>query len=143
MLLVLFGLPAVVVLLALTLLLAGHARRRLRGGGGVRLASPKPWALVCGLAVAGAFLVFAYAEGAYSPGFYGDKTCMWRMGVRAHPSSYSYFPLSTVCSGGVEIVPGWVNPVLAGLGVLAVVACVALPVAAVVRWRRPVGDRAA
>ncbi|WP_432043814.1 hypothetical protein [Streptomyces cadmiisoli] len=88
-------------------------------------------ALGTGLAATSALLIFSYADLLYSPGFYGDKTCMVRMGVRTYPDSHSYFPLSTVCSG-VEIVPPWVNPAIVVLLALAAAALVALPFAYVV-----------
>ncbi|MFE5867311.1 hypothetical protein ACFQ6V_01525 [Streptomyces roseifaciens] len=133
--------PTMVILAAALLHLALHARRRLRGGHRPRLASPKPLALVSLAALSSAFLVFSYAEGTYSPGLWGDKTCMFTMGVRAHPESSSRFPLSTVCSG-MEIVPAWVNPTLVGLTALAAATLVAVPFAYVVR-RRTVSPRKA
>ncbi|WP_190024573.1 hypothetical protein [Streptomyces hiroshimensis] len=123
-----------VILAAALIHLAVHAARRLRGGHRPRLASPKPLALVSLAALSSAFLIFSYAEGTYSPGLWGDKTCMFTMGDRDHPDSSSLFPLSTVCNG-VEIVPAWVNPTLVALTALAAATLVAVPFAYVVRRR--------
>ncbi|MFB7457342.1 hypothetical protein [Streptomyces sp. NPDC056188] len=132
MLFVLFALPAALVLAATVIGLVAHAVRRLREGGRPRLASPRPLALGTGFAATSAFLIFSHADLLYSPGMYGDKTCMARMGVRDYPDSHSYFPLSTVC-GGVEIVPVWINPAVVALLALAAVTLAALPFAYVVR----------
>lgn len=128
MLFILLALPAVLVLIATVIGLVRHAVRRLREGGRPRLESPKPLALVTGFAATSAFLIFSHADFLYSPGMYGDKICMARMGVRAYPESHSYFPLSTVCSG-VEIVPPWVNPAVVALLSLTTAALVVLPFA--------------
>jgi hypothetical protein len=132
MLLVFFGPPGALVLIAAVSGLVAHAVRRIREGCAPRLASPRPLGLVSVAALSATVLVFGYAEALYSPGLYGDKTCLARMGVRAHPQSSGHFPLSTVCSG-VEIVPAWVNPALTAMAVLAVLTLVAVPVAYVVR----------
>ncbi|MGW5942029.1 hypothetical protein ACWIG3_22815 [Streptomyces celluloflavus] len=132
MFLVFFGPPGALVLIAAVSGLVAHAVRRIRQRCAPRLASPRPLGLVSVAALSAAVLVFGYADAWYSPGLYGDKTCLARMGVRAHPRSSGHFPLSTVCSG-VEIVPAWVNPALAALGALAVLTLVAVPVAYAVR----------
>ncbi|MFF2807058.1 hypothetical protein ACFVT2_07690 [Streptomyces sp. NPDC058000] len=77
-------------------------------------------------------MTFGYADGAYSPGLFPDKTCLARMGSRTFPESSSHFPFSTICDG-VEIVPAWINPTLIVLSTVAAVALLAFPLAYVIR----------
>ncbi|MDH6128639.1 hypothetical protein [Kitasatospora sp. GP82] len=100
-------------------------RVRVRLGECGRRAVPgavKPLALLSAWSLAGAAAVFAYAWLVYSPGLYPDKSCMAFTGYRQFPDSYGSLPVSLVCHG-VELVPAWINPVLAAL------ACIALPAA--------------
>lgn len=83
-----------------------------------------PWGAASVFGFTGACLVYLYAYLVYSPGLYPDKTCMSHAGSRISPEHHDPLPLSTIC-GGVEIVPGWVNPtlvvlanVVGGLGVI-------------------------
>ncbi|UCM89301.1 hypothetical protein [Streptomyces marincola] len=119
--------------------LVAHAVRRLREGGGPRLASPRPWALVSVLSLSTALLVWGYAELTYATSFFPEDVCHAAIGERVRPEHHSDLPLSTVC-GGVEMVPGWVNPVLFGLAGLSAVAAAAVPLS--FRARRAPGARA-
>ncbi|GAA2966313.1 hypothetical protein [Actinokineospora diospyrosa] len=110
-------------------LLAHRASRRLPR-------SVRPW-VVAGVLI-GVLTVATYGWGAahlYTPDI--SETCALVHGIAwdARVGGTTLLPLSRQCAAGVDLVPGYVNPALAGLA-LAVTACLGMAARA---WTRTLG----
>lgn len=99
--------------------------------------------------VAGIMLVSTWLWGAFSGGLDVAETCTlgegqrfdasYRQGLGPQPSGP--FPLHNMCNASYDLVPGWVNPMLACLAVVVTGALIATVVTGVVQLKRVLSER--
>ncbi|MFJ9085113.1 hypothetical protein ACIRL3_22120 [Streptomyces sp. NPDC102384] len=99
--------------------------------------------------VAGAMLVPTWFWGAFSGALDVAEACTLGEGQRFDESYRQElgrqpsgpFPLHNMCNASYDLVPGWVNPTLAGLAVVVAGTLIAAGVTAVVQLRRVLAER--
>ncbi|MEV1020186.1 hypothetical protein [Streptomyces sp. NPDC050264] len=116
--------------------------------GGVRLRmNPGFW---FGLSItAGVVLVLTWLWGALSGGLDVAETCTvvegqrfdgnYRQELGQQPSGP--FPLHNMCNASYDLVPGWVNPTLACLAIIAAGALIGAVLTAAIHVRRALSER--
>ncbi|GGW16958.1 hypothetical protein GCM10018980_10510 [Streptomyces capoamus] len=99
--------------------------------------------------VAAALLVPTWLWGAFSGGLDVAETCTlgkgqrfdesYREGLGPQPSGP--FPLHNMCNASYDLVPSWVNPMLACLAVIVTGSLIATVVTGIVQLRRVLSER--
>ncbi|RDD89240.1 hypothetical protein [Streptomyces parvulus] len=139
---------AVVVAMVCVGMFAGGrgAVRAVREGAWAR---PRTWLSlgVAGVSAGAAGFAVAYLTGVLSGGLDVGEACVHGHGVRydeayraAHAEeSDRWFPLSSKCNEGFDLVPSWVNPAIVFFVLLAAAGVLCLAVAVVTAVRRASG----
>ncbi|WP_051790139.1 hypothetical protein [Streptomyces sp. NRRL S-1022] len=99
--------------------------------------------------VAGIVLVPTWLWGAFSGGLDVAETCELAEGQRFDasyrqelgPQPSGPFPLHNMCNASYDLVPGWVNPMVACLAVIVTGSLIATVVTGVVQLRRVLSER--
>ncbi|MBM7776114.1 hypothetical protein JOD54_006318 [Actinokineospora baliensis] len=113
----------VIAVLAAVILLVHKASRRLPR-------AVRPWAVVGVVAALSAVATYGWgAAHMYTPDI--SETCALVYGIAwdARVGGSTLLPLSRQCAAGIDLVPGYVNPAMAGLA-LAATACLGMAVRA-------------